>query len=148
VIRLATIKNPPSGERNDVMKVAVFLGSASDKAVMQKAVDVLEEKGVEYAVFTVSAHRAPALLVETVRSAEAAGARVFIAGAGLSAALPGAIASLTERPVIGVPINAGSLGGLDALLSIVQMPRPVPVACVGIDNAANAAYLACRILLV
>jgi 5-(carboxyamino)imidazole ribonucleotide mutase len=101
---------------------------------------------VSYETRVLSAHRAPELLGETVRDLEARGVEVIIAGAGLAAHLPGFIASLTVIPVIGVPVNAGSLGGLDALLSIAQMPVPVPAAAVGIDNAANAAWLACEIL--
>jgi 5-(carboxyamino)imidazole ribonucleotide mutase len=93
-----------------------------------------------------SAHRAPELLEETLKTLEQEGVEVILAGAGLAAHLPGVIASRTLIPVIGVPVASGGLGGLDALLSIVQMPKPIPVAAVGIDNGANAAYLACQIL--
>lgn len=128
------------------MKAAIFFGSLSDKPVMKKAADVLREMGVEFSVHVISAHRAPELLAKAISEAEAGGTEVIIAGAGLAAHLPGVIASRTTLPVIGVPVNSGGLGGLDALLSVVQMPKPVPVATVGVDNAANAAYLACRIL--
>lgn len=129
------------------MKVAVFFGSKSDTEVMKKACAVLADFGVAYDCKVISAHRAGELLREAVRAAEADGCEVFIAGAGLAAHLPGVIASMTVRPVIGVPLgNAHSPGGLDSLLSIVQMPPQIPVAAVGIDNAANAAYLALSIL--
>jgi 5-(carboxyamino)imidazole ribonucleotide mutase len=128
------------------MKAAIILGSSSDKAVMQKAADVFREFGVDFSAHILSAHRVPELLTETLKALEAGGAEVIIAGAGLAAHLPGVIASQTIIPVIGVPLTSGSLGGLDALLSIVQMPKPIPVATVGVDNAANAAYLACEIL--
>lgn len=113
---------------------------------MKKAANVFRETGVEFSVHILSAHRLPELLRETVEKLESGGVEVIIAGAGLAAHLPGVIASLTQLPVIGVPISSGGLGGLDALLSIVQMPRPIPVATVGVDNAANAAHLACEIL--
>ena len=128
------------------MKAAIIFGSQSDKSVMKKAADVLREMGVEFSSHVLSAHRVPELLSETLKRLEAEGAEVIIAGAGLAAHLPGVIASQTLVPVIGVPISSGGLGGLDALLSIVQMPRPIPVATVGVDNAANAAQLACQIL--
>jgi 5-(carboxyamino)imidazole ribonucleotide mutase len=130
------------------MQVALICGSASDKPVMKKAADVLKEFEIAYSAHIVSAHRTPELLAKTVEKWEKEGVEVIIAGAGLSAALPGAIASQTAIPVIGVPIASGGLGGLDALLSIAQMPKPIPVACAGIDNAANAAYLAVEILAV
>jgi 5-(carboxyamino)imidazole ribonucleotide mutase len=128
------------------MKVAILFGSKSDVSVMKKAADVFKEFGVSYTAYAVSAHRSPELLAEIIRTIEIDGTEVIIAGAGLAAHLPGVIASQTLLPVIGVPINSGGLGGLDALLSIVQMPKPVPVAAMGIDNAANAAYFACEIL--
>lgn len=115
---------------------------------MQKAAAVLRDFGVEFSAHILSAHRVPELLTETLKTLEANGVEVIIAGAGLAAHLPGVIAGQTFIPVIGVPLTSGGLGGLDALLSIVQMPRPIPVACVGVDNAANAAYLACEILAV
>lgn len=113
---------------------------------MKKAADVFREWGVEFSAHILSAHRVPELLRETLIKLEAEGTEVIVAGAGLAAHLPGVIASLTLIPVIGVPIASGGLGGLDALLSIVQMPKPIPVAAVGVDNGANAAYLACQIL--
>jgi 5-(carboxyamino)imidazole ribonucleotide mutase len=128
------------------MKAAIIFGSKSDQAVMRKAAGVLKEFGVAYTSHVLSAHRVPEALEKTLRELEAGGAELIIAGAGLAAHLPGLIAARTLLPVIGVPIVSGSLGGMDALLSIVQMPRPVPVAAVGLDNAANAAYLAVGIL--
>ena len=128
------------------MKAAIIFGSQSDKAVMKKAADVLREMGVEFSSHVLSAHRVPELLAATLRRLEADGVEVIIAGAGLAAHLPGVIASQTLLPVIGLPVSSGGLGGLDALLSIVQMPKPIPVATVGIDNGANAAQLACQIL--
>ena len=128
------------------MKAAIIFGSASDTDIMKKAAGVFKEFGVAYTSHVLSAHRAPELLTQTIRDLEAGGTEVIVAGAGLAAHLPGVIASLTLLPVIGVPISSGGLGGLDSLLSIVQMPKPVPVATVGVDNAANAAYLACEIL--
>ncbi|MDR0670380.1 MAG: 5-(carboxyamino)imidazole ribonucleotide mutase [Treponema sp.] len=128
------------------MKVAIIFGSKSDQEVMRKAAVTLKEFGVAYSSHILSAHRVPELLEETLAALEAGGTEIIIAGAGLAAHLPGVIASKTLLPVIAVPIVSGSLGGLDALLSIAQMPRPVPVATVGLDNAANAAYLACEIL--
>lgn len=122
--------------------VAVLAGSESDRHIAELAAKVLEEAGVDYEIRILSAHRNPVELEEYVANSDA---EVFIAIAGLSAALPGVIASRTKKPVIGVPVSA-KLGGLDALLSIVQMPKGVPVACVGIDNGANAAHLALRIL--
>jgi len=128
------------------MKVAIVFGSLSDRPIVKKAAEVLEEMGVDYSAHVLSAHRVPELLSETIRHLEAEGIEVIIAGAGLAAHLPGVIASQTLIPVIGLPIGSGGLGGLDALLSIVQMPKPIPVATVGVDNAANAAQLACQIL--
>lgn len=122
--------------------VAVILGSASDRAIADKAIEVLSKNNVSFDLQVISAHRNPGELDAYVRASDA---KVFIAIAGLSAALPGVVASKTPKPVIGVPVSA-KLGGLDALLSIVQMPTGVPVACVGIDSGANAAHLAIRIL--
>ncbi|MGI9038134.1 MAG: 5-(carboxyamino)imidazole ribonucleotide mutase [Gemmatimonadota bacterium] len=127
-------------------KVLVLMGSESDRATMQKGIDVLGEHGVEVEVQVSSAHRDPVRTAELAATAEERGFGVVICGAGLSAALPGVAAAHTRLPVIGVPISAGTLGGLDALLSIAQMPPGVPVAAVGIDNAGNAAHLALRIL--
>jgi 5-(carboxyamino)imidazole ribonucleotide mutase len=128
------------------MKAAVIFGSESDKTIMKKAADVLRDFGIEFSSHILSAHRAPELLAETLAGLEKDGTEIIIAGAGLAAHLPGVIASKTLLPVIGVPVASGGLGGFDALLSIVQMPKPVPVATVGIDNAGNAAYLAVEIL--
>jgi len=128
------------------MKAAIIFGSQSDKAIVRKAADVFRELGVDFSAHVLSAHRVPELLSETIKSLETEGTEVIIAAAGLAAHLPGVIASQTLIPVIGLPISSGGLGGLDALLSIVQMPKPIPVAAVGVDNAANAAQLACQIL--
>ncbi len=125
-----------------MVKVSVVLGSDSDREVGDKADAMLETFGVEHELIVYSAHRDPDGLKKYVYSSDAS---IFIAVAGLSAALPGAIASHTVRPVIGVPKEA-KLGGLDSLLSIVQMPPGVPVACVGVDNARNAALLAIEVL--
>jgi len=122
--------------------VAVIMGSESDRPIAEKVTKVLERYDVPYEVKVLSAHRNPKELEEYVTSSKA---HIFIGIAGLAAHLPGFIASRTNKPVIGVPVSA-KLGGLDALLSIVQMPRGVPVATVGIDNGENAAYLALRIL--
>ena len=121
------------------------MGSESDAPTMQKAEQVLEEFGVEYEIEVISAHRKPEKLVSYVSGAPERGIRIFICGAGLSAALPGSVAANTDLPVIGIPLEA-SLGGLDSLLSIAQMPPGVPVACVGVNNARNGAYLAVSIL--
>jgi len=125
-----------------MVDVAVICGSASDGPVAEKVFATLNEHSVSYDYRVISAHRDPGNLDDYVKGSDA---RVFIAIAGLSAALPGVIASKTDRPVIGVPVS-GKLLGLDALLSIVQMPKGVPVACVGVDNGENAALLAIRIL--
>lgn len=122
--------------------VMIICGSESDKAVADKAVAVLKEFGVEHRLEIASAHRNPEKVEALVNGSDA---DVFIAVAGLSAALPGVVASKTIKPVIGVPVNV-KLDGLDALLSIMQMPPKVPVATVGIDNGANAAYLAMEML--
>src|SRR3954468_3152975 len=128
--------------------VGILVGSESDRERMQGAFDTLEREGVAYEFDVRSAHRAPDAVAEYARSARGRGIRVLIAGAGLAAALPGVVAAHTDLPVIGVPLRSSLsvLDGLDALLSIVQMPPGVPVACVGVDNAKNAAVLAARIL--
>jgi 5-(carboxyamino)imidazole ribonucleotide mutase len=126
--------------------VGIIMGSASDKETMAKAEPILDEAGIHYEVRVMSAHRTPDTVVEYCRMAKERGLKVIIAGAGLSAALPGVAAAHTELPVIGVPISAGTLGGIDALLSTSQMPPGVPVAAVGIDNSKNAAHLAIRII--
>lgn len=122
--------------------VSIISGSKSDQHVVDRILRVLEERGVSYEHRVISAHRNPKELDQYIESSDA---RVFIAVAGMSAALPGAVAARTERPVIGVPVS-GKLLGIDALLSIVQMPPGVPVACVGIDAGENAALLALRML--
>jgi 5-(carboxyamino)imidazole ribonucleotide mutase len=122
--------------------VAILVGSTSDMYVAEKAIEILEDAGVAYDLEVISAHREPTRLDEYLRKAHA---KVYIAIAGLSAALPGIIASKTTAPVIGVPVST-KLSGLDALLSIVQMPAGVPVASVGIDGGKNAALFALRIL--
>ena len=127
------------------MKVAIFFGSKSDTEKMSKAADVLKEFGVEYKAFVLSAHRVPEKLDETIKQIESEGYEVIIAGAGLAAHLPGVIASKTVIPVIGVPVSA-ALNGLDALFSIVQMPKSIPVATVGINNSYNAGMLAVQML--
>ena len=126
----------------DMADVAVISGSASDAAITEKVKKILEESKVSYDDQIISAHRDPDRLDAYLKKSNA---KVFIAIAGLSAALPGVIASKTDKPVIGVPVS-GTLYGLDALLAIAQMPKGVPVACVGVDNGDNAAYLAVRIL--
>ncbi len=127
-------------------KVLMLMGSESDRATMEKGAAVLRDAGLEVDVVVSSAHRDPVRTAGLASGARASGYGVVICGAGLSAALPGVVAAHTDLPVIGVPISAGTLGGLDALLSIAQMPPGVPVAAVGIDNARNAAHLALRIL--
>ena len=128
--------------------VAVLMGSDSDLPVMEPALDVLDAFGVRYEVHLRSAHRTPAAAHDYVRDAEARGCAVFIAAAGMAAHLAGAVAALTVRPVIGVPVDAGPLRGEDALLSTVQMPGGIPVATVAIGKAGakNAGYLAVQIL--
>ncbi len=122
--------------------ISIIAGSTSDEEIYKKAENVLKENNIKYDLQIISAHRNPEKLDEYLKTCESL---IYIAIAGLSAALPGVIASKTDKPVIGVPVNA-KLGGLDALLSIVQMPPGVPVACVGIDRGDNAALLAIRIL--
>jgi 5-(carboxyamino)imidazole ribonucleotide mutase len=128
-----------------VSRVLILMGSESDRERMEKALPILQDADVDAEVVVSSAHRDPEKTAELARTAQARGFSVIICGAGLSAALPGVVAAHTKLPVIGVPLNA-ALGGLDALLSVAQMPPGVPVACVGIDNAKNAAYLAVRII--
>ncbi|MEM9423435.1 MAG: 5-(carboxyamino)imidazole ribonucleotide mutase [Spirochaetota bacterium] len=127
------------------MKVTVFMGSKSNAASLKPAVDCLSEFGISYEAHILSAHRVPEVLVETLKESEAGGTECIIAGAGLAAHLPGVIAAHTILPVIGVPMG-DALGGLDSLYSIVQMPKPIPVATVGIGNAYNAGMLAVEIL--
>jgi phosphoribosylaminoimidazole carboxylase PurE protein len=128
--------------------VGILVGSESDRERMQGALDELAERGIAFEFEVRSAHRNPDAVAEYSKRARSRGLKVLIAGAGLAAALPGVVAAHTDLPVIGVPLRSSKslLDGLDALLSIVQMPPGVPVACVGVDNARNAAVLAARIL--
>lgn len=127
-------------------EIAVIYGSKSDESVIQSAFDVLKEFGIEYESEVLSAHRQPDATANFAKSAADKGIKVIIAGAGLAAALPGVIAAHTTLPVIGIPISGGPLNGVDALYAIVQMPKGIPVATVGIGNAKNAALLAIQIL--
>ena len=129
-------------DKDEKPLVSIIAGSESDKEVYVKAENVLKENKISYDLQIISAHRDPDKLDEYIKTCESL---IYIAIAGLSAALPGVIASKTDKPVIGVPVSS-KLGGIDALLSIVQMPPGVPVGCVGIDRGENAAYLAIRIL--
>jgi 5-(carboxyamino)imidazole ribonucleotide mutase len=128
--------------------VGIIMGSKSDLETMEKAGKVLEEAEVAFEIEVMSAHRDPERVAEYCRNARGRGLKVLIAGAGLSAALPGVAAAHTDLPVIGVPLSSSlsAAGGLDALLSVVQMPPGVPVAAVGLDNPRNAAHLAVRII--
>jgi 5-(carboxyamino)imidazole ribonucleotide mutase len=126
-------------------KVSIIMGSTSDLPVMEKAAQVLEEFGIPFELNALSAHRTPEKVEEFATAAHERGIKVIIAGAGMAAHLPGVIAALTPMPVIGVPINA-SLDGLDAALSIMQMPPGIPVATVGINGAKNAGILAAQML--
>ncbi len=128
-----------------MIEVAVIMGSKSDWPVMKECCEVLDKFNVSYEKTVVSAHRTPEYMFEYAKSCKA---KVIIAGAGGAAHLPGMVASLTHLPVIGVPINATALDGLDSLLSIVQMPSGVPVACVAINGAKNAGFLALKILAI
>lgn len=127
-------------------KVSIIMGSDSDLKVMKPAQKILNEFKIQCEIKVVSAHRTPEAMVEYALQARESGIQVIIAGAGGAAHLPGMVASLTTLPVIGVPVQIGSMKGLDALLSIAQMPRGVPVATMAVDNAMNAGLLAARIL--
>ena len=127
-------------------KVSILMGSDSDLPVMKKAADMLEKFGIESEMKLISAHREPDVFVEYAKSAESKGIEVIIAGAGGAAHLPGMCAAMFPLPVIGVPIHTKSLGGVDSLYSIVQMPSGIPVATVAINGAANAAILAAKML--
>lgn len=127
-------------------QVGIIMGSDSDLRVMQAAADQLREFEVDFELTIVSAHRTPDRMVDYARSAADRGLKAIIAGAGGAAHLPGMVAAMTTLPVIGVPVNITAFQGQDSLLSIVQMPKGIPVATVAIDNAANAALLALRIL--
>ena len=133
---------------DDAPLVGIVMGSKSDMPVMERAGDELEERGIRFEIRVMSAHRDPETVADYAKNARMRGLKVIIAGAGLSAALPGVVAAHTDLPVIGVPLTSKTsvAGGLDALLSIAQMPPGVPVAAVGVDNAKNAAVLAARIL--
>ena len=132
----------------DAPLVGIVMGSKSDMPAMERAEQELNDRGIRSEVRVISAHREPDKVADYARNARMRGLRVIIAGAGLSAALPGVVAAHSDLPVIGVPLTTRTsvAGGLDALLSIAQMPPGVPVACVGVDNARNAAVLAARIL--
>jgi 5-(carboxyamino)imidazole ribonucleotide mutase len=132
----------------DAPHVGILMGSKSDMEAMEAAAKELDERGIRHEVRVMSAHRDPDVVADYARNAQMRGLKVIIAGAGLSAALPGVVAAHTKLPVVGVPLTSSRsvAGGLDALLSIAQMPPGVPVACVGVDSARNAAVLAARIL--
>lgn len=132
----------------DAPRVGIIMGSKSDLETMEKAGAVLDDYGIRHEIRVMSAHREPDTVADYCRNARMRGLRVIIAGAGLSAALPGVAAAHTDLPVIGVPLTSGlsAAGGLDSILSVVQMPPGVPVASVGLDNPRNAAHLAARIL--
>jgi len=132
----------------DAPLVGIVMGSKSDMPVMEEAGKELEERGIHHEIRVMSAHRDPDTVADYAKNAKMRGLRVIIAGAGLAAALPGVVAAHTDLPVIGVPLRAEASvgGGLDSLLAIAQMPPGVPVACVGVDAARNAAVLAAKIL--
>jgi phosphoribosylaminoimidazole carboxylase PurE protein len=132
----------------DAPLVGIVMGSKTDMPTMEKAAKELEERGIRNEVRVMSAHRDPDTVAEYAKNARMRGLKVIIAGAGLAAALPGVVAAHTDLPVIGVPLTSSTsvAGGLDALLAIAQMPPGVPVGCVGVDNARNAAVLAARII--
>jgi phosphoribosylaminoimidazole carboxylase PurE protein len=136
------------GMEVDAPRVGIIMGSESDLPLMEKAGEVLKDKGILFEIRVMSAHRDPETVADYCKNAKMRGLRVIIAGAGLSAALPGVAAAHTELPVIGVPLSSSltAAGGLDSILSVVQMPPGVPVAAVGLDNPKNAAHLAARIL--
>ena len=142
-VQTQSLENEPDGPR-----VGIIMGSKSDMDEMKKAGEILEQAEVTYEIRVMSAHRDPETVAEYCKNARMRGLQVIIAGAGLSAALPGVAAAHTDLPVIGVPLSSrlSAAGGLDAILSIAQMPPGVPVACVGLDNPRNAAHLAVRIL--
>ncbi len=129
-------------------KVGIVMGSDSDMPVMKKAAEVLEQLGISFDMRIISAHREPDVFYEYAKTAEDAGIKVIIAGAGMAAHLPGMCAAIFPMPVIGIPMHATSLGGRDSLYSIVQMPSGIPVATVAINGGANAGLLAAKILAV
>ena len=134
------------GIQMEPVLVGIVMGSESDREVMEKAVVELQERKIKFEINVLSAHRDPDKVAHYAKTAQSRGLKVLIGGAGKAAALPGVLASYTNLPVIGVPIKTSDLGGMDSLLSIVQMPPGVPVACVAINGARNAAILAARIL--
>ena len=134
------------GIQMEPVLVGIVMGSESDREVMQKAAAELDERKIKYEINVLSAHRDPDKVAHYAKTAQSRGLKVLIGGAGKAAALPGVLAAYTNLPVIGVPIKTSDLGGLDSLLSIVQMPPGVPVACVAINGARNAAILAAKIL--
>jgi 5-(carboxyamino)imidazole ribonucleotide mutase len=144
----AAVEAEFEGLEVDAPLVGIVMGSKSDLPAMEAASKELDERGIRNEMRVMSAHRDPETVADYAKNAKLRGLRVIIAGAGLSAALPGVVAAHTQLPVIGVPLTSSKsiAGGLDALLSIAQMPPGVPVACVGVDNARNAAVLAARIL--
>jgi phosphoribosylaminoimidazole carboxylase PurE protein len=143
--QLAVVAEQPSDPRP---LVGILMGSESDMETMKGAATELDKRGIAHEINVISAHRQPDAVAEYARTARSRGLRVLIAGAGLSAALPGVVAAHTDLPVIGVPLSSrlSALGGLDAILSVLQMPPGVPVAGVGLDNARNAGVLAARII--
>lgn len=134
------------GIQMEPILVGIVMGSESDREVMEAACNELDERKIKYELNVLSAHRDPDKVAHYARTAQSRGIKVLIGGAGKAAALPGVLAAYTNVPVIGVPIKTSDLGGLDSLLSIVQMPPGVPVACVAINGARNAAILAAKIL--
>ena len=134
------------GIQMEPVLVGIVMGSESDREVMDKAAAELDERKIKYELNVLSAHRDPDKVAHYAKTAQSRGLKVLIGGAGKAAALPGVLAAYTNLPVIGVPIKTSDLGGLDSLLSIVQMPPGVPVACVAINGARNAAILAAKIL--
>jgi len=134
------------GIQMEPVLVGIVMGSESDREVMDAACKELDERKIKYELNVLSAHRDPDKVAHYARTAQSRGIKVLIGGAGKAAALPGVLAAYSNVPVIGVPIKTSDLGGLDSLLSIVQMPPGVPVACVAINGARNAAILAAKIL--
>ena len=145
---MTEVESELEGIEVDAPRVGIVMGSKSDMPEMEKAAKELEERGISYEIRVMSAHRDPDVVSDYAKNAHMRGLRVIIAGAGLSAALPGVCAAHTDLPVIGVPLTSRNsvAGGLDAVLAIAQMPPGVPVACVGVNAARNAAVLAARII--
>ena len=143
-----SVESEFEGMEVDAPRVGILMGSKSDMPAMEKAAKELDERGIRHEVRVMSAHRDPDTVADYAKNAKMRGLKVIIAGAGLAAALPGVVAAHTELPVIGVPLvsKTSVAGGLDAMLAIAQMPPGVPVACVGVDGAKNAAVLAAKIL--